>query len=249
MHFGPINTVSSTRTHMDTPTTQTDTMDEITNLRLVENGLFHIEFECDRAVPSYFRIAREAHLLLYRSMTEALRGSANLAVTAQLPNDRSVCYQRGTGQWQEIHRTVIPECKKAWRFSEPAPCAPPNTSTRCSAQPSDRNYLIGFYDTLAMIQTECFMGRFVHSRWRFLPDMDMKHLEWLHERIRNEYEHFVPKFYIAPARDLLQASRICIDVSDNVLFESNNVLFHGMSQEPLRSLLRSVFGKVNDLRN
>lgn len=65
-------------------------------------------------------MAREAHLLLYRSMIEALRGSANLAVTARLSKDRSVRYQRGTRHWQEIHRLDMPKRGKAWRFSESA---------------------------------------------------------------------------------------------------------------------------------
>ncbi len=45
-------------------------IDRITNLRLIENGLLHIQFEFDRDAPSHFRIAREAHLVFYRSMVE-----------------------------------------------------------------------------------------------------------------------------------------------------------------------------------
>ena len=140
----------------------------------------------------------------------------------------------------------IPGCRKAWRFSEPAPCVSPNISTCGSCEPPERDYLIGFYNTLAMIQTECFMGRSVHSRWHLLTDADMKHLEWLHEHVRNEYEHFVPKLYMAPSEDLLHATRICLAGSDAVLFESNNVLFQEVPQEPLRALLSSVIGKVDD---
>lgn len=221
-------------------------MDEITNLRLVENGLLHLQFEFDRAAPSYFRIAREAHLLFYRSMIEALRGSANLAVIARLSKDRKVSYQRGIGQWLEIHRSAVSGCKDAWRFSEPAPSAPPNMARSSAAQTPDRDYLIGFYDALAMIQTECFMGRFVHSRWRLIRDANMEHLEWLHEGVRNEYEHFVPKLYVAPSRDLLLAASICITASDDVIFESQNVLFHEMPPDQLRTLLKSVIGKIHE---
>lgn len=221
-------------------------VDAITNLQLVQNGLLHIQFEFDRAAPSYFRIAREAHLVFYRGMIEALRGSANLAVTGKLFKEREVSYQCGPGQWQEIHRSAILDCKRAWRFSEPAPCKTPQPTTGIAAKLANRDYLIGFYDALAMIQTECFMGRFVHSRWSLLPDADMRHLEWLHERIRNEYEHFIPKLYIAPSQDLLRAAHICLAGSDSMLFESNNVLFHAVSQEPLRSLMNSVLEKVHE---
>ncbi len=221
-------------------------MDEITNLRLVENGLQHIEFEFGRTAPSCFRIAREAHLVFYRSMIEALRGSANLAVTARLSKDPSVLYQHGTGQWQEIRRSSIPQCSKAWRFSEPATCGPPSRSPSSPAQPPDRDYLIGFYDALAMIQTVCFMGRFAHSRWQRIPDQDMGHFQWLHERVRNEYEHFVPKLYLAPARDLLHVASRCLATSDFVIFESNNVLFHEMPPETLRSLMTSALARIHE---
>jgi hypothetical protein len=36
------------------------------------------------------------------------------------------------------------------------------------------------------------MGQFVHSAVVPVCDEDMKTLEWLHEEIRNEYEHFIP---------------------------------------------------------
>ena len=222
------------------------TLDEITNLQLLENGLLHIKFECDRATPSLFRIAREAHLLLYRSMVEGLRGSANLAITARLSKDRSVCYERGSGQWHEIHRSDIPQCRKAWRFSEPSACAPPRVSTSNPAQSRHRDFLIGLYDALAMIQTECFMDRSVHSRWQRVSDQDMQHFEWLHERVRNEYEHFIPKLYIAPSSDLLHAASLCLTTADVVVFESNNVLFHEMPRETLRNLLKSVLAKVDE---
>ena len=64
--------------HLEAAVETEAVMDEITNLSLVENGLLHIQFELGRSAPSYFRVAREAHLLFYRSMIERLRGSANL---------------------------------------------------------------------------------------------------------------------------------------------------------------------------
>ena len=85
------------------------TWDAIENLSLIKNGLLHLRFELSRENPSYFRIAREAHLLLYRSMVEALKGSANLAVTGRPPKDRSYKYQRGGNPWQEIHKVRIEE--------------------------------------------------------------------------------------------------------------------------------------------
>jgi hypothetical protein len=55
----------------------------INNLNLIENGLLHIRFGLGRDEPSFFRVAREAHLVFYRGMIEALKGSANLAITSR----------------------------------------------------------------------------------------------------------------------------------------------------------------------
>jgi len=181
-------------------------------------------------------------------MIERLRGSANLPVIARLskdPKERTMIYQHGNGPWQEIHHSTVSGCRKAWRFSEPAPCAPPNISTSKSAQSPKRDHLIQFYDAVAMIQTECFMGQPGHSSWRRLPDTEMKDLEWLHEHVRNDYEHFVPKTYSAPSRDLLHAASVCLACSETLLSESNNVLFHEVPSK-LRSLLRSVLGTIYD---
>ena len=52
----------------------------------------------------------------------------------------------------------------------------------------------------------------------------MKILEWLHENIRNEYEHFVPKLYSAPKSDLIYTSISCCGLSKELLFKSNNII-------------------------
>ena len=63
-------------------------LESIDNLGLIKNGLGHIEFELNYEKPSMFRAARESHLVLYRSMIEALKGSANLAVTGRPSQNR-----------------------------------------------------------------------------------------------------------------------------------------------------------------
>ena len=93
-----------------------DIFDRIDNLSLIENCLLHLKFEISRELPSYFRIAREAHLLLYRSMIEALKGTANLVITGHSTKRRSHKYKRHNKPWQEIHKVSIEACKRAWRF-------------------------------------------------------------------------------------------------------------------------------------
>ena len=69
-------------------------IEEINNLRLIENGLLHAQFELEREEASYFCVAREAHLVVYRAMIETLRGSANLAITGRPSKSRSCKYPR-----------------------------------------------------------------------------------------------------------------------------------------------------------
>lgn len=85
-----------------------------------------------------------------------------------------------------------------------------------------------------MIQTECFMAQFMHSAVVPVCDEDMKTLEWLHEEIRNEYEHFIPKSYTAPVQDLLAAAELCLHLARKLLFDSENVLFHAIGQLAVR---------------
>jgi hypothetical protein len=92
--------------------------DSIDNQRLIANGLQHMAYELSLPDPSYFRIAREAHRVLYRSMTETLKGTANLTITGRLP--RTVRYQAGRSPWREICREEPPTGRRAWRFSASA---------------------------------------------------------------------------------------------------------------------------------
>lgn len=99
----------------------------IDNMLLLENNLVHLKYELKQSNIFYFRVAKEAHLALYRSMVEALKGSANLAVTGKAKDkSQTVKYQRGNAPWMEIHKSEVVGCKKAWRFSEPEPCDEPD---------------------------------------------------------------------------------------------------------------------------
>jgi hypothetical protein len=197
--------------------------ESINNLSLIENGLLHIEFEMNRLQPSMFRVARESHLILYRSMIEALKGSANLPVTGRPSKDRMHRYYLGNEPWKEIHKVPVPGCNQAWRFSQPVLCQVPEIDGTKVLDPRHDDYLISFYDALAMIQSECFMHRYVVSREVTVTDNEMGLLEWLHEDIRNEYEHFVPKGYAAPVVALTEPTTLCLRLSRELLFDSKTV--------------------------
>ena len=203
--------------------TDEELMDKIDNISLIENGLIHTQFEMSCEKVSFFRIAREAHLFLYRSTIESLRGTANIAITVHPSKKRSYKYKLGNDPYKEIHKIKIDECEKAWRFSEPKACEEANEQPK---NKTNSNFLISFYDTLAMVQTECFMKRYIHSKAIYIENEKMKLLEWLHEKIRNEYEHFIPKLYIAPIYDLLYVSNLCMDISKKLIFKSGNIIIY-----------------------
>ena len=213
-------------------------IESIDNPRLIANGLKHMVYEKTLGEPSWFRIAREAHLVLYRSMVEAVRGSANLAVTGRFPKKPVFQCQQGDGPWAEIRRVDVPGCRKAWRFSAPVPIEPPNLTLPRAEEPADR--LVGFYDVLAMIQTRCFMGQVMHSRVVPVDDEAMATLEWLHESIRNAYEHFVPKHSSASVQELLAASALCLQLAGDLLFRSGNVRL----EPPLADELQDLFQRA-----
>lgn len=199
----------------------------INNLGLVNDGLLHIRFEMNRSKPSVFRMARESHLVLYRSMIEALKGSANLAITGRQPKNRLHRYRLGDEPWKEIYKVAIPACDQAWRFSDPVLCMEPKIDYSKISDRKRNDYLISFYDALAMIQSECFMHQYVMSRELSISDDEMKMLEWLHEDIRNEYEHFIPKGYLTPTSSLIQVTILSLRISKELLFDSKAVLLSG----------------------
>ncbi len=220
--------------------------ESIDNLTLVENGLLHIECELSRSQPSMFRAARESHLVLYRSMIEALKGSANLAVTGRPSKDRMHQYQFSGGPFKEIHKVLVPGCKEAWRFSQPVVCEKPEIDYSNGPEPNREDYLISFYDALAMIQSECFMHQYVMSKEITVTDDEMKRLEWLHEDIRNEYEHFVPKGYSTPVRTLIELTILSLRLSREVLFDCK-IVFPSDGHKNIAVTISSIIEKLNNM--
>jgi hypothetical protein len=207
-------------------------VERISNLTLIDDGVRVIEFQLSQKRPSYFRIARECHLLLLRSMVEALRGSANLAILGR-PKDktRTVTYRVATEPWKEIHKEIVPTCTHAWRYSAPTPAfAPPAAGP--TAPPAEEDHLLGFYDLLARIQADCFMCHVFGACAATISDRELRDLEWLHEQVRNEFEHYVPRGYTVGVPALLNASLIALHWSRWLLYSSGSAFLY----EPPRGL-------------
>lgn len=161
-------------------------------------------------------------------MVEALKGTANIAITGR-PRDknRKRVYQLGNSSWKSIHKTDVEGCREAWRYSEPLICNAPKNNNLSFFELKDKDeYLKSFYDLLAMIQAECFMCTLVNSRPIKVSDSEMKLLEWLHEFVRNKYEHFIPNTFMVSVLNSINASEICLKLSYEIIFESGNVILN-----------------------
>lgn len=219
--------------------------ESIDNIKLIRNNIRHIQFELDSEKACLVRIAKESHHLLLRFMVEALRGSANIRITGQRRGQRRCRYKRRDGSWKLIQKESIHGCERAWRFSEPI-CIhlPSESKDNRSDNVVFNNHLVGFYDLLAMIQAEPFMSRLLHSKPISISDSDMRLLEWLHEEIRNEFEHFVPKILLASSEDCLKASDVCLKTAIDLL-DSRSITVFDVTEEKnytncFRTELRSL---------
>jgi hypothetical protein len=221
--------------------------EQIDNIKLIRNNLRHINCELDSNEPSPVRVAKECHQLLLRMMVEALRGTANLAITGRPTKTRKRWYRQGNDPWQAIQKENIEGCNRAWRYSEPVLESPPcfQEQNGSNVLPPD-DYLVGFYDLLAMIQAPCFMLRYIHSEVVSVSNADMQLLDWLHEEIRNDFEHFIPKLLLASSDDCLRASETCLRLTIDLLTKSNNVTPYEI--DDLQTELRSAIISVTALR-
>ncbi len=68
--------------------------EQIDNIKLIRNNLRHINCELDSNEQSPIRVAKECHQLLLRMMVEALRGTANLAITGRPTKTRKRWYRQ-----------------------------------------------------------------------------------------------------------------------------------------------------------
>lgn len=213
--------------------------EEIYNIRLIRDNCKHIQFELNDTSPFFFRISKEAHHAMYRSMIEALKGTSNLQVTYDRSKKRKHIhkYKRNGEPWYEIRKINIPECKLAWRFSQPHKCEEPIITKSIDWDDiAKQDFLIGFFEALAMIQSDCFMRKYIESKPVTVSDSEMVNLEWLHNVIRNTFEHFIPTNLIAAKADLIESSIICIRLTKALLFESHNIIFH----YPVYNLLKQL---------
>jgi hypothetical protein len=198
----------------------------IVNIHLIENNFNHILYEFESEKPSYFRIALECHNALLRTMVEVLKGMSKSFVVKNKFSDKEKkhVFEIGNNPAVLIKKATIKGCNYAWRFSLPEEI-PNYQINNINQSLEDSDYLIGFYDLLAMVQCDYFMKYYTQAETIEINDSELADLEWLHQEIRNKYEHFVPKTYGAPINDLLVKSQICIRICEQILVNPTNIYF------------------------
>ena len=78
--------------------------EHIDNIKLIRNNLLHINCEIDSLEPSPMRLAKECYQLFLRMMVEALRGTANIAITGKPTKNRRRWYRQGNDPWKVIQK-------------------------------------------------------------------------------------------------------------------------------------------------
>jgi hypothetical protein len=230
--------------------------ENINNIKLIGNNLQHINCELDSNEPSPMRLAKESYQLLLRMMVEALRGTANRAIVVRKTENKEHWYKHGDDPWKVIRPGKVQGCEKAWRYSVPVLESPPPGKKKeaSAAPPPEKEYLLHFYELLARIQTPCFMLRYTRSAVVSVSDAQMQLLEWLHEEIRNVFEHFIPEIRLVPSDYCLHASETCLQLAFDLLTRSNNVISHGIDdlETKLYSALISISAfraKLTEVKN
>lgn len=220
-----------------------DKLEYIENIDLIENGCNHILHEFEASKRSYFRIALESHNILLRAMVEVLRGTSNSIVTNKFSDkEKRMVFKVGNSPWRLIKKDNIENCRYAWRFSKPEVITD-YSEKNVARDIEDRDYLIGFYDLLAMIQCDFFMIYHTQAKTIVISDEELCDLEWLHQSIRNKYEHFVPSAYGAPINDLLFVSLLCNRICQEILVDSRNIYFV-KDYSIFKTLLKNIKEKI-----
>jgi len=219
----------------------------INNVDLIENNFKHIEFELSLRNPSYFRIAIESHNALLRAMVQALKGGSNFPIDNKLDKEKTFICSINNSPPVIIKKKKVKGCQNAWRFTEPTPVDPNEIDESNKSRYNDdyKKYLVGFYDLLAMIQCDYFMKYFSSAETIIINNEDLATLDWLHEKIRNEYEHFIPKSYGAPTNDLIYSAIMCLDICNKLLVETSNIYLLQL-RERFEKQIKDITNKLND---
>ena len=86
-----------------------------------------------------------------------------------------------------------------------------------------RRKLIGFWTAIARIQDERSIVHDVVSKPVAVTDEDLRAIQWLALRVRNELIHFVPKFWDISIEGIQSGSSSALKVIESLVFESHTL--------------------------
>jgi hypothetical protein len=122
-------------------------------------------------------------------------------------------------RWSKSERVKFgngPAYRIAWHETDEQPYEHKGKTRR-------REDLISFWTALARIQDDRWMGRSVVSRPVRISDEELKAIQWLALRVRNELVHFVPKFSGISIDGIWSGCQAALDAIESLVFESNTL--------------------------
>lgn len=125
-----------------------------------------------------------------------------------------------------------------------------NVSSKSKKKKSEK--LITFWTALARIQDNFFwMRRYCLTKAAVVSDEDLYKLCWLSDMVRNDLMHFVPKSYAIGIIDIIEASKVILNIIEFIVFESYAILFvdYERSHRRIRDTIDKIKSKLNEEEN
>jgi hypothetical protein len=134
------------------------------------------------------------------------------------------CKRGQETHWSKSRVEPVFDSGPAYRIVwEPTDDVPPSFDT----PPNDFAWLdcelIGFWTALARIQDERSMVSDVVSKSVVILDEDMRAIQWLALKVRNELIHFVPKFSGISIEGIQHGCSSILTVIESLVFDSNTL--------------------------
>ena len=150
-------------------------------------------------------------------------------------SDNGRFWKRGNEvNWWRSKRQPFPGFRGAYRIvweetNEEPPASRPSDETSLSHLA--RGKLIGFWTAFARIQDERWMGGTVISHPVSISDDEFRNIAWLTERVRNDLQHFVPKYLGIEIAGIVVGTSATVRVIENLVFGTNTIWFHDEQQK------------------
>ncbi len=108
---------------------------------------------------------------------------------------------------------------------------------------SNKRKLIGFWTAIARVQDSHFwMARDTRSTAVHITDDDLLHLEYLHNYVRNELMHFIPKSYSICIEDMHSSLLVAVNIIEYLVVHAQTINWpiHGFHYERVVSAVKTI---------